>query len=355
MQLREIGLGDLEALASEWDALAAQAASPFLTTAWLASWARAFAADDFSAFVLEDDGRLLAGGCFVTDGRDGLTSSANSHSNDWDVVAVDDGARACLWDGLAALRSRRLTAALLPDGAQAAAARDSLRRAGYRAVEQELPPSPWMRLPGSLDELLRSRSRNLRSQVGRRRRALEREGALTFRATTGGAELERDLESFLAVEGSGWKGETGTAIAASPPTDSLYRGFAELAAREGWLRLYLLELDGEPIAGDYGCAFAGCGYLLKTGFREDYGHLAPGLVLRAEVVRASIEEGLQRYDFLGGPDPYKLRWTDDLRDRATLRAFRGARATPSYLWWRALRPSLKAGRDRVQRLRERDV
>ena len=67
------------------------------------------------------------------------------------------------------------------------------------------------------------------------------------------------------------------------------------------------------------------------------------------------EEGLQRYDFLGGPDLYKLRWTDDLRERATLRAFMGARATPSYLWWRALRPSLKAGRERVRRLRERDA
>lgn len=354
MHLTEIGLGDLEALAPEWDALAARAGNPFLTTAWLACWARAFAAGDISAFALKDDGRLLAGGCFMADGRGGLASAANSHSNDWDVVAVDDGARAGFWDGLAGLRSGRLTAALLPDGARAATALSSLKRAGYRAVEQELPPSPWMSLPGSLDELLRSRSRNLRSQVGRRRRALEREGALTFRVTTGGAELERDLESFLAVEASGWKGETGTAIAASGPTNSLYRGFAELAAREGWLRLYLLELDGEPIAGDYGCAFAGCGYLLKTGFREDRGHLAPGLVLRAEVVRASIEEGLRRYDFLGGPDPYKLRWTDELRERTTLRAFMGARAAPSYLWWRALRPSLKAGRDRVQRLRERD-
>lgn len=352
MHLREVELGDLHALASEWDALAAQAASPFLTTAWLTCWGRAFATRDTRALVLESDGRLLAGGCFVDDRRGGLASAANSHSNDWDIVALDDEARGHFWEALAVLRLRRLTAALLPDGGVAAAATlRALKGAHYRTAEQALPPSPWMELPSSLDELLRARSRNLRSQVGRRRRALEREGSVTLRTTMGGPALEPDLESFLAVEASGWKGASGTAITASASTETMYRSFAEVAARLGWLRLYLLELDGEPIAADYGCAFAGCGYLIKTGFREDFGHLAPGLVLRAEVVRASMEEGLWAYDFLGGPDPYKLRWTDELRGRATIRAFRGVRSAPSFLWWRGVRPALKAGHDRVRRLR----
>ncbi len=85
------------------------------------------------------------------------------------------------------------------------------------------------------------------------------------------------------------------------------------------------------------------------------GRLAPGLVLRAEVIRASIDEGLKRYDFLGGPDPYKLRWTEQLRPKSTLHVFRGGRMLPAYAWWSTLRPAAKAGRTALRaRLRRHD-
>jgi CelD/BcsL family acetyltransferase involved in cellulose biosynthesis len=349
MRLAETDLAGLQARAPEWNELAARASNPFMTAAWLTCWTRAFSDGDARVLVLEDEDRLIAGGCFLGGRTGALAAAANVHSGDWDVVAVDDDARRRLWAEIAARGPTRITAGPLPEsGDSVAAARRSLADAGYRVVEQRLPASPCMALPRSLDELLRGRSRNLRSQIGRRRRALDREGTVEFRMTSS-LDYERDLERVFAVEASGWKGRSKTAMAATPATDKLYREFAERAAREGWLRLYLLEVDGETIAVDYGCALGGCGYLLKTGFREDYGHLAPGLVLRSEVLRASIEEGLDRYDFLGGPDPYKTRWTDQLRGRITLHAFRGFRAAPSLAWWSVLRPTLKGVRTRVSR------
>jgi CelD/BcsL family acetyltransferase involved in cellulose biosynthesis len=204
-----------------------------------------------------------------------------------------------------------------------------------------------MELPGSFEELLAGRSRNLRSQVGRRRRNLEKEGELALREVRGGETLERDLEAFFALEAAGWKGETGTgtAIASDPALLALYGGFARDAAERGWLRLYLLELDGRPIAADYGCAYEGTGFLIKTAFDEELGRLAPGLVLRAAVLEASIEEGLGRYDFLGGPDSYKTRWTERLRERVTVRAWRGAGAAIPHAWRSRVRPALKRARD----------
>jgi CelD/BcsL family acetyltransferase involved in cellulose biosynthesis len=198
-----------------------------------------------------------------------------------------------------------------------------------------------------LEALLATRSRNLRSQVGRRRRGLESEGELTFRQLRGGEGLDRDLDDFFALEAAGWKGKggTGTAIATDPALVDLYRGFAGSMAASGRLRLYMLELDGKLIAADYGCVLASCGYLVKTAFDEDLGRLAPGLVLRAEALRASIEEGLDRYDFLGGPDSYKMRWTDEVRPRCTLRAFRGLGSAPAYAWRASLRPALKSARE----------
>jgi hypothetical protein len=70
-------------------------------------------------------------------------------------------------------------------------------------------------------------------------------------------------------------------------------------------------------------------------------------VLRADVLQASIDEGLSGYDFLGPADEYKLRWTPTVRPRVILRAYRGAAALPGLAWRRRIRPALKAARRRT--------
>jgi CelD/BcsL family acetyltransferase involved in cellulose biosynthesis len=350
VRLSRCDLARFEGIAAEWDRLAAGCGNPFLTSAWFVSWWRAFAGRDGVALVLRSDEGLLAGGCFRELGHGALVAAANAHTNDWDVVARDDAARRRLWEEVAQLGYRRLIldglpGEELPPMAPAAA----LSSAGYRSAAETLEPSPVLDLPASLEDLLAGRSRNLRSQVGRRRRRLEKEGALDLRVVRGGETLRDDLDAFFELEAAGWKGGGGTAIAGDRSLLALYRGFAEAAAKGGWLRLYLLELDGRLLAADYGCVFAGCGYLIKTAFDEEMGRFAPGLVLRAAVIESSIAEGLDRYDFLGGPDAYKLRWTDDVRVRSSLHAFKGVRAAPAYAWRASLRPALKSARGRMRR------
>jgi hypothetical protein len=112
------------------------------------------------------------------------------------------------------------------------------------------------------------------------------------------------------------------------------------------LRLRLLELDGQLLAGDLSCVFENTEFLVKTGYDERFSRLSPGLVLRAEALRAAIDERLSRYDFLGGPDPYKVRWGAVLRPRLMLDAYRGA--WRPVLWWRRSRPLLRMVRDLVK-------
>ncbi len=192
-------------------------------------------------------------------------------------------------------------------------------------------------------------SGNLRSQFARRRRALEREGGVVLR--TGSAE--RDLDQVLHLEGSGWKRRAGTAVMSNPRTEAFYRDFAGAAEAQGWLRLYLLELDGRPIAADYGCAFGGTGFLLKTGFDERYARLSPGLVLRGEVLRTSIEEGLPLLRLLGRARRLQAALGGDLRPRVTIWGYRSL-AAPAYLYRARLRGRLKRALARYRRARDRD-
>ena len=274
----------------------------------------------------------------------GLAAPADEHSDDWDAVAEDEDARRELWRAVAGIGARHLTLSSLRAADGLPAAQEALAGAGYRLHATPGNRSPWLELPESPDALLAAQSRNMRSQVSRRRRQLEKEGEVAFRTTTGGDGLDADLDELFRVEASGWKAREGTAILAEPGAADLYRSFAHAAARRGWLRVHLLEVGGRVVAGDLGCAIGDQGFLVKTGFDEEWSKLSPGLVLRAEVLRASIEDGLRGYDFLGPDDPYKLRWTETVRPRVTLRAYRGAAALPGLAYRSAVRPALKRAR-----------
>jgi len=342
-----VGLGDH---AEDWNRLAEGAGTPFLSYEWLRAWCTAFEEQRAPCLLVRDaDGSLAAGACFRHMRRGQLLAAASVHSEDWAVVATGDSPAETLWRGIAAMPWRRAVfPALREDAGRPGLAEAVLRNAGSRVVREVAAESPYLRLSGTFDELLGTRSRNFRSQLNRRRRALESAGSVAFRTSSRPADVERDIDAFLAVEAGGWKSRSRTAILSNPRTEALYRGFARAAAERGWLRLHLLELDGEVVAGDYACVYGGGEYLLKTGYDERFGRFSPGLVLRADVLRQATEAGLRFYDFLGGPDHYKLRWTQDMRTRFTLRAYRGRAAGPAYLYRSVLRPRLKAVRDRLR-------
>jgi CelD/BcsL family acetyltransferase involved in cellulose biosynthesis len=345
---------ELGQLAPSWNRLAHHVGSIFCTHEWLTCWWRAYGHGEPRWLVLDDGhGLLRAGALMFSPARSQLSSASNIHSGSWDAVAADEDSLAELWAGVAQEGLGRMRiAGMLEEGPGARIAAAQLERAGYSTTTVPGQRSPWLDLPGSWEELLASVSGGLRSQVQRRRRKLERQGDLSFRTVTGGVELEQALESFLTVEASGWKTRSRTAVISQPATERLYREFAPIAAEQGWLRLYLLELDGRLIAADYGCAYAGQGMLLKTGFDEDYARFSPGLVLRAEVLRASIEEGLDGYDFLGQPETYKTRWASRLRPRVTILAYRGA-WRPAYFYRTKVRGLLKSARSLAAGMRLR--
>lgn len=335
---------ELEMIATEWNDLAMSVGNPFLSTDWLTSWWAAFGMGTPLVIVLKDDRGRLAGGAFCYRTRFRIEAPANRGSmhGHWDVLARSDAARREVWQILARLAPGRLRlSGLIEDTPEVQIARETLADEGFEVFRRGGSPCPYLVLPDSWESLLASVSYNLRSQVRRRERALERMGDLRFRTVIDGAEMPAALDDLFRVEGSGWKAREGTAILNNPAAEALYRSFAARASVRGWLRLYLLELDGDPIAADFGCAFGRTGLLIKTGFDERHGRLSPGLVLRAMVLRASIEEGLEAYDFLAGAQSYKLRWGAEVRRRVTLQAYRGTRTVPERFYERRIRPLAK--------------
>lgn len=315
-------LDGIEPLTERWEALAdARGAPPWLRPGWFTAWADAFGPVDWRIHALEIDGRL-AGVAPLVRGRLGLMGAANWHTPEFALLA-EDGAREALAEEVLARAPSSVSLSFVDrSGADLVAWEHAAAGRGYRVLARALERSPYIDLEGGWGAYENGLGRKRRAELRRRRRRLEELGPVSFEVADGrGGNLERLLAEGFAVEASGWKGERRSAIAAQPSTARFYRVLATWAAARGWLRLGFLRAGGRPIAFDFALEDGGVHALLKTGFRPELRHLGPGMLLRREMIHRAFGTGLERYDFLGADEPWKLEWTPSVRERSRVQAF----------------------------------
>jgi CelD/BcsL family acetyltransferase involved in cellulose biosynthesis len=95
---------------------------------------------------------------------------------------------------------------------------------------------------------------------------------------------------------------------ADPRFETFLRAATERLAARRQARLVWCEVDGEPIAIQLLLTAPGSAAMYQSGFDPRYRHLEPGYLLYALSFRALIAEGIAKFDFLRGNEPYKATW-----------------------------------------------
>lgn len=330
-------------LASEWDDLARRSkAPPFLRPGWIAAWRRSFGAGPLEVLCVRREGSLTAL-LPMERRRGGLSAPANAHTPCFGAVfeREDDATKLMR---IALERSpTRLAMQHLGEGAGglrslgAAAA-----EAGARLSSSVLGRSPYIDTRGELSAYEKTLDAKLLREARRRRRRLEEQGPVELQIADGRAELDELLEQGFRIEGAAWKASTGTAIASDETTRGFYRSVAAWAADAGTLRLAFLRANGRTLAFDLCLEQDGVHYLLKTGYDPGARRLAPGVLIRREMIARAFMEGLTSYEFLGKDEAWKLRWTTAARVRLAASAFTpSVRGSVSRLWWNRMRPLVR--------------
>jgi CelD/BcsL family acetyltransferase involved in cellulose biosynthesis len=302
--------GDAAALEPAWRTLAERRGNAFVTPEWFRASLRGGGATPYVVAVLERGEPLGLLPLAAAGGRLRTLRFAGAAFGDRfePVCAPGDEERVAAAAG-SALASRRDWAVLALDHVDAGAAwTRALVAAGGLAAVRSGPakPLPYAELGRGWDDYLRGRSRNLRSQLGRKLRALERDRDVRFRETDP-ARLAGDLDTLLALHDRR-RAELGGSSLAGEPARALHREFAVAALERGWLRLWLLEVDGEPVAAWYGWSVGGRYAYYNAGFDPGFGDASVGLLLLARTVRAAAEEGAAEYDLLLGGEAFKYRF-----------------------------------------------
>jgi len=229
------------------------------------------------------------------------------------------------------------------DGSAAA-----LPMASRRLLVEEAHTSPIVETVGALDAYAAS----LGSTLKRRRRKLEREHEVSLRLDDGADRLDEALARGFEIEASGWKTRAGTAILSAPHTRAFYSAIAHAYSERGELVLGTLCVDGREIAWHLTLRRGPRLYMLKTGYLEEAGKLAPGLIAHLLTIeRCFADPSIEAYELLGAAERWKLEFANS--ERRHVRAFGYTRGFSGTGRWSLRRHGLPLARRLRARVRAR--
>ncbi len=306
---------ELEAIASDWDALVRSMPrpSPFMSTAWLLPWWRHHGAERRMCVLAAFDGEAFVGGLALEIERRApgieVAHLMGRHHAALGGVIADPAHEAVVTPGLVDRLS--LSGAdyvdffgLSPEGALA-------QYAAGNAVLLERVESPVLDVSRGWETTYREKTSSKRRNLHkRRRRQLEELGDLSVTIASTPDDLAGVIDEAFRLHDLRWAGrhdgsEFTTEVGRRFNVDAL-QAFGEA----GVARILVIRLDGKAVAFHYYLIFAGRMFVYRLAFDPDLSRFSPGLIATLAAIEAAVEEGVTRVEYLGGGERYKLELSD---------------------------------------------
>jgi CelD/BcsL family acetyltransferase involved in cellulose biosynthesis/peptidoglycan/xylan/chitin deacetylase (PgdA/CDA1 family) len=178
-----------------------------------------------------------------------------------------------------------------------------------------------------------------REHLGRKRRALERQGKLSLACPVDRPGVEAALEEFRALHTARWAAVGELSRLTVPSYWEWVRGLSLEALRLGWLRLSRLELDGRLVASGLFFLYRRRLFQWMNAHDLAVARHSPFLLLVHAVLEHTVDhDEADVVDFGRGDEWYKSRWTSTAIPLQRVMAWRGLRGRGAYFWRGRVRP-----------------
>jgi CelD/BcsL family acetyltransferase involved in cellulose biosynthesis len=192
---------------------------------------------------------------------------------------------------------------------------------------------PYISLPKTFENLKKSFGRNLRQNLNRNLRKIRENHSVDLkRFDEAGFSVKEAMNLFVKLHEMKWKSEGQPGAFAEETFRNFHTDVAELFARNGWLGIYFLMVDGEPVATQYTFEYIQKMYYYLAGFLPKYKNFSVGNLLIMFLLRQCIEKGFTEYDMMRGNEAYKLIWTHECRRNFEVRLVRKKITSELYDW-----------------------
>jgi CelD/BcsL family acetyltransferase involved in cellulose biosynthesis len=169
----------------------------------------------------------------------------------------------------------------------------------------------------------------LQSLAGKNRekRALKRLtnlGSVKVIHLTEPAEIGPSIESIVSAQISRFLASNRVSPLVGPERRAFLQQLTDLLSQSGWLKISQLEVDGRPVAWNYGFRFGGSWFWYLPTFEMEYAHVSPGSCLLRLLVEESARDTSLRWLDLGlGEESYKERYANEMRETRYIRVSHG--------------------------------
>jgi CelD/BcsL family acetyltransferase involved in cellulose biosynthesis len=172
------------------------------------------------------------------------------------------------------------------DGAVMKAVADVLRRDGLRPAVLHARLRACLDATRDADDLLREAlgPKKLK-ELRRQRHRLAEHGAVDFEVARTREQVTAALETFLALEASGWKGKRGTALINDAGDAAFIRRAAPALAATGQCEIVSLRAGSTPVAAAIVLRQQTRAFYFKLGIDERFAKFSPGVQLTLDLTR----------------------------------------------------------------------
>jgi CelD/BcsL family acetyltransferase involved in cellulose biosynthesis len=323
-------LEDLDKLRVAWEELLAQSpqSSIFSTWEWLTTWWRAFGADQqLHVLAFEDASSQLVGLAplsLIKRRSLGKTwtilqlmGDGSDDSDNLDLVVAPGYAPAVVQSLLVYLEDHsdlwdlcELNTIPLNSPAASVLITSLVERRWVHTCVQT--PCCQIRLPDHWDTYFKQLPSAMRKNYSYYLRRFEKRPNFRIYRCSRQIDLLQALPALFELHQKRWcsKGKPGSF--SSEKRRGFYQELSSVLLSRSWLEFWVLEVEGRPIAADYGFRYDNVVYALQAGFDPSEHANSPGFCLKGAMLKALIESGVRHYDFLAGFTKSKARWNTQI-------------------------------------------
>ena len=172
------------------------------------------------------------------------------------------------------------------DGAAMQAFTDVLRDDGMQPRVLQSHFRACLDASRDADELLHeSLGAKKLKELRRQRNRLAEHGAISFDVARTPAEVASALQTFLALEASGWKAKRGTALGQDDGDATFIRRATSALAETGQCQIVTLRAGETPVASAIVLRHQDRAFYFKLGIDERFAKFSPGVQLTLDLTR----------------------------------------------------------------------
>jgi len=214
-------------------------------------------------------------------------------------------------------------------------------RTNHFLWREEKNPHYFITLEANWEKFSERLAKKFRYNLRRGLRLAEEIGAVEIKHFTGNEVTWDVFQTVIEINGHA----NYPRLYHSQSEQALIKELTEQkTSNAGWLDVYILWVNNEAIAYEYGFVYEGRFEDWRSGFDTRFpSNVSIGKVLAMQVVQKCIQENYKEIDFLRGDEAYKQEWMPSQREFINMRIFNNKKipAVFAYLWLEKIKPLLK--------------